>query len=362
MRTDSDIPGPLRKIMAGVLSISGFKSWFSGFHPACPALLLILCLFGPAADCIPAENPEPVTVTLHWQHQSQFAGYYMSLAKGFYAQEGLDVQIMRGGPDVRVGEMLRSGKTDFASFMLSSALEERAAGLSMVQLAQVVNRSNFLLVAWKDAAEGVSIKELSDLNGRNITVWLQDFRAPYLALFASKKVQPVILPQYYTLSLFLHRGAMACSVMRYNEYHTLRQYGIQDKDVQIFSLHDLGIRLPEDGIYCLDETWKRRPETCRKFVRATLKGWTYARDHEKETLDEVMKYVRKENLPVNRMHMSWMLREILASIFPAKGDDWVFGRIPRKTYEGASGMLIRYGGLRTAPPFEDFVKEGALHD
>ncbi len=309
-----------------------------------------------------AQNLEPVTMTLHWQHQSQFAGYYMALAKGFYVQEGLDVNIMRGGPDVRVGEMLKSGKTDFASFMLSSALEERAKGLPLVDLAQVVNRSNFLLMAWRNPDEGVSINELSDLNGRKITVWLEDFRAPYLALFASKGIHPIILPQYYTLSLFLHRGVTACSVMRYNEYHTLRQNGVQDKDVRIFSLHELGIRLPEDGIYCLDDTWKQRPETCRKFVRASLKGWKYARDHEEETLNEVMKYVRKENLPTNRMHMKWMLREILASIFPAKGDDWGFGKLSRSTYDGTRDMLIRYGGLKSAPNFEDFVKDGAAND
>ncbi|MFA6293702.1 MAG: ABC transporter substrate-binding protein [Victivallales bacterium] len=326
------------------------------------AAFFLLVVAGVSAPAGSAQNLEPATVTLHWQHQSQFAGYYMAHAKGFYSQEGLDVSIMRGGPDVRVGESLRSGKTDFASFMLSSALEERANGLPLVDLAQVVNRSNFLLVAWRNPAEGVYINDLSDLNGRRITVWQEDFRAPYLALFASKGVHPVILPQYYTLSLFLHRGAAACSVMRYNEYHTLRQNGLQDKDIRIFSLHELGIRLPEDGIYCLDETWRQRPETCRKFVRASLKGWMYARDHEEETLNEVMKYVRKENLPTNRMHMKWMLREILASIFPEKGDDWVFGKLSRSTYDGTREMLIRHGGLKSAPNFEDFVKDGASND
>ena len=102
----------------------------------------------------------------------------MALAKGFYAQEGLDVRILRGGPDVRVSELLRSGKADFTTFMLSSAMEEHAKGLPLVHLTQVVNRSNFLLVAWRNPTEGVTIDKLSDLNGCNVTVWLQDFRAP----------------------------------------------------------------------------------------------------------------------------------------------------------------------------------------
>jgi NitT/TauT family transport system substrate-binding protein len=331
-------------------------------RPLLLALLSLICMTGLLAPAGIAQTAETVSISLHWQHQSQFAGYYMALAKGFYAQEGLDVRILRGGPDVRVGELLGSGKADFTTFMLSSAMEEHAKGLPLVHLTQVVNRSNFLLVAWRNPVEGVSIDKLSDLNGCNVAVWLQDFRAPYLAFFASKGVSPIILPQYYTLSLFLHKGVAACSAMRYNEYHTLLQNGVLDADVRVFSLHELGIRLPEDGIYCLDKTWKQRPETCRKFVRASLKGWVYARDHDEETLNEVMTYVRKENLPTNRMHMAWMLREILASIFPAKGDDWGFGGLSRATYDGSREMLIRYGGLKTAPPYDDFVTEKEIHD
>jgi len=329
--------------------------------PACRFLSVwILCLTGLAAPDGAAQTNEPVNMVLHWQHQAQFAGYYMALAKGFYAREGLDVHILRGGPDVRVGGMLRSGKADFATFMLSSAMEERAQGLPLVHLAQVVNRSNFLLVAWRNPSDGAPIRELSDLNGRELTVWADDFRAPYLALFASKGVRPVILPQYYTLSLFLKRGAAACSAMRYNEYHTLLQNGIQESDVRVFSLHDLGIRMPEDGLYAMQETWKRNPETCRKFACASLQGWRYAQSHAEETLDVVMAYVRRENLPVNRTHMAWMLREMLASIFPDKGAGWVFGQLSRGDYDETGAVLTRYGGLKKVPDFADFVTGGGV--
>ncbi len=304
-----------------------------------------------------AQSPESVNLVLHWQHQSQFAGYYMALAKGLYAREGLDVRLVRGGPDVRGVELLRSGKADFASLMLSSAMEERARGLPLVHLAQIVNRSNFLLVAWRNPSQGPPIRELADLNGQKLTVWLEDFRAPYLALFASHGVRPVILPQYCTLSLFLQRGAVACSAMRYNEYHVLMQSGIQAADVRVFSLHELGIRMPEDGLYAMQDVWKQRPDTCRKFVRASLQGWRYAHAHHDETIDEVMKYVRKDNLPVNRMHMVWMLREILASIFPAPGDSWTFGRLSRDAYAETRALLTRHSGLHTSPEFDGFVTD-----
>jgi NitT/TauT family transport system substrate-binding protein len=334
---------------------------FAAVLPGWLAPVWMLCLILLTAPGGVVQAGTPLRLVFHWQHQAQFAGYYMALAEGYYAQEGLDVQLLRGGPDVRVGEMLRSGKADFATFMLSSALAERAQGLPLVHLAQVVNRSNFQLVAWRNPASGAPVRDLSDLDGRELTVWRDDFRAPYLALFASKGVRPVILPQYYTLSLFLKRGVVACSAMRYNEYHTLLQNGIQESEVRVFNLHELGVRMPEDGLYALQETWKQHPEACRGFARASLQGWGYARDHVEETLDVVMTYVRRENLPVNRAHMAWMLREMLASIFPAKGDSWAFGQLSRDAYDETGSVLTRYGGLKSAPEYSSFVIGEGVH-
>jgi NitT/TauT family transport system substrate-binding protein len=317
-----------------------------------------LCLAGFAASGVGAQSPEPVTMVLHWQHQAQFAGYYMALAKGLYRQQGLDMQILRGGPDVRVGEMLRSGKADFATFMLSSALETRAQGLPLVHLAQVVNRSNFLLVAWRHLPDGGSVRELSDLNGRKVTVWLEDFRAPYLAMFAAHNVNPIVLPQYSSFSLFLHRGAAAFAGMRYNEYHTMLQSGVAEDEVQVFPLWDHGVRLPEDGLYCLAENWQRRPRTCRAFALASLDGWRYAREHTEETLDVVMGYVERDHLPTNRMHMRWMLKEMIASVFPGPSDGWTLGELSRPAYEKALAALTQKGQSLVAPPYDDFVVGG----
>lgn len=305
---------------------------------------------------------EPVTLLLQWQHQAQFAGYYMALARGYYEREGLEVRIRRGGPDVRTTELLLAGEVDFRTMMLSTALDERAAGGPLVHLAQIVNRSNFLVVAWRNPATGNPIRELADLDGRRITVWEADFRAPYLAVFAKHGVRPDILPQYNTFSLFLHRGADAFVGMRYNEYNTLLQSGIAEEEVQAFALRDHGANLPEDGIYCLETTWQRRPQVCRAFARASLEGWRYAQARPEETLDVVMEYVNRDNLPTNRAHMRWMLKEMVASIFPGPDDDWTEGRLSPAAYARTVEILTRHAGLREAPRYETLVVEGGVDE
>ena len=326
------------------------------------ALTGVLGLLTLAALHAGAQPPEPVTLVLHWQHQAQFAGYYMALAKGAYQRQGLEVQVRRGGADVDGGKMLRAGTADFASFMLSSALEERAKDLPLVHLAQVVNRSNFLLVAWRDPATGGPIREHADLDGRRVTVWPGSLRTPYLALFGTHSVHPLILPQFASFSLFLNRGADAFAGMRYNEYHTLLQSGILESQVRVFALRDYGVNLPEDGLYCLADTWQRRAPTCRAFTLASLEGWRYARDHEEETLDVVMDYVNRDNQPTNRAHMRWMLKVMVAAVFPGTGDDWAMGQLSRPAYSQTVEMLTQYANLRAAPRYEDLVVNEVAHE
>ncbi len=316
--------------------------------------LILPCISVKAAD---TATPRPLRLVMHWDHQSQFAGYYMALDKGFYAEEGLDVSIIRGGPDVRSCETVAEGGAEFCVSMLSTAIEKRALGLPMVGIAQVVNRCNFQVVAWKkpDAVKGVVIQRPDQLSGRKVTVWEEDFRLPYEAFFESTGASPKLVPQYYTLSLFMNRGVDACATMHYNEYHWLLQHGVQEEDITVFPLWQYGVDLPEDGIYTTEEFLRENPALCRAFVRATLRGWEYARDYREETLDSVMQRVNEAKLPTNRPHMSWMLNVILESIFPPTEDSWTFGKLNKRQYERASRILLRHGSLKSVPAYDSFI-------
>ncbi|HPG23789.1 MAG TPA: ABC transporter substrate-binding protein, partial [Amaricoccus sp.] len=47
-----------------------------------------------------AASAEDVTLQLKWVTQAQFAGYYVAADQGFYEEEGLNVTIKPGGPDI----------------------------------------------------------------------------------------------------------------------------------------------------------------------------------------------------------------------------------------------------------------------
>ena len=279
-----------------------------------------------------------VKMVLQWEHQAQFAGFYMAQEMGFYAGEQLEVELISGGADVDPLKMVLAGEADFASAMLATALVRPEVG-ELTLITQLLNRSCMSLVAWKNGRNGdTRIETPTDLTGKIVTIW-DGFQTPYLHFFKKYAIEPQLLPQYYTFSLFLNRGSDACSAMFYNEYHTLKQLGISDDELTVFNLYELGIDLPEDGIYCRREFYRQQPEVCASFSQATLRGWHYAKKHPEKTLDVVMRYVRESRLPINRQHMSWMLKTVLESIYPLNTTDWTPGKLSLTRIEAIRAML-----------------------
>jgi NitT/TauT family transport system substrate-binding protein len=323
-------------------------------------LSFVLCILAPsrAEEASPPSQGIPATLILLWTPQSQFAGYYVALEKGFYKQHGLDVTLVRGGPDRDQVEYLKSGKADFAILWLTTALAARDKGERVMHLGQVINRSNLALVGWKDRG----IRTVKDLDKRRISIWGGSFRPAFMSYFRANGVKPDILLQNYSINLFLRHGVDACSVMRYNEYHVLYQCGVEQDELTTFFLSDFDCPLPEDGLYCLGDTFREKPDVCRAIVEASLEGWRYAADHREEALDIVMKEVREAHVPTNRAHMRWMLNTMLESIFPEKPGTWQVGMLNGDAYRKTVKMLKQAGLISDAPSFKSFTaQEECVH-
>jgi NitT/TauT family transport system substrate-binding protein len=298
-----------------------------------------------------------------WVPQAQFAGYYLAKEKGFYARRGLEVDILRGGPDHEPVRALEDGKADIVVLWLVSALSAMDRGVPLAHLAQVFRTSHLEIIAWRDRG----VARVDDLHGRRISVWGDPFRPAFAAFFKSRKLEPVIVPQHATVNLFLQHGVDACSVMDYNEYHSIYLAGVDEAELVRFPLKAHGIDFPEDGLYCLRRLREARPEAVKALVEGTAEGWKHAADQPEEALDVVMQRVREANLPTNRTHMRWMLRVVLESIFPAgeppspaRGGGAApapaFDVVARPAYDETARWLLDLKALRSVPSHEEFTR------
>ena len=279
----------------------------------------------------------------------------MALEKGFYRDQGIDLRIIKGGPERPPSEWLEKGAADFGSLMLTQAVRKRAGGLKLVHIGQIVQRSALLLVAKK--SRGLRTPE--DLQGKKVGLWGPEFQIQPLAFFQKYRLNIRPVRQSRTVNLFLREAIDAASAMRYNELHLILNAGLNPEELTVFSFADEGLNFPEDGLYCLERTFQKNPDLACRFVRASLAGWRYAFEHPEEALDLVMKIIRAENLGSNRAHQRWMLQQMKELIRPLDPNQ-IQGTLAAEDYRRVGQAMVRQGWIPSLPPLESF-RQDCLH-
>lgn len=286
----------------------------------------------------------------HWSPQAQFAGYYVAFEKGFYKKHSIELTVMQGGPHKITTEMLEKEETDFATMWLSTAIQKRSHGLKLVNIGQIVQRSSLMLIAKKSRG----ITKPADMNGKKVGLWGADLRIQPLAFIKKYNLDVKVVPQSYSINLFLRDGVDVVSAMWYNEYHTIINAGLNPDELTPFFFHEHGLNFPEDGIYVLERTYKENPGMAHNFVKASIEGWLYAFEHPDEAIDIVLKYMVAANVPANRVHQKWMLARMKDSIVPSKANQSPIGILDQNDYQRVCGELMNNGLLKEAPDFTSF--------
>ena len=143
---------------------------------------------------------------------------------------------MVGGPGRPPFVALESGEATFCTEWLSDGIEKRAAGIAVVNLLQVSQRSALILIAKKKCG----IERPQDLNGKNVGLWAGEFELQPKVFFQKYGLKVNIIPNYSSVSLFLKGGVDAMSAMWYNEYHTILNSGMNADDLTLSSSADSG--------------------------------------------------------------------------------------------------------------------------
>jgi NitT/TauT family transport system substrate-binding protein len=285
------------------------------------ALLAVLSLGSVAAQ---DAKLIPVRLQLQWVAQSQFAGYYAAVDQGFYKAEGLDVKILEGAVDIVPQQVVASDGAEFGIAWVPKVLASREQGADLVNIAQVFQRSGTLEVSFKDKG----IEKVADMKGKRVGTWGFGNEHELFAALRGEKIDPdnkadvTIVQQPFDMSLLLKDEVDAAEAMTYNEYaQVLEQVNpatgklYQPEELNVINFNDVGTAMLQDHIFAR-ESWLKKDgneDIAVKFIKASLKGWIYARDNATETVDIVL----KNGPTLGKGHMTWQLNEINKLIWPS---------------------------------------------
>lgn len=220
-----------------------------------------------------AQAATPVRLLLSWFAQAEVGGFYQALAKGFYAQEGLDVHIDMGGPQVNTMQILAAGRADFVTGYDFQTLRGIQGGMPLLTV----------MSSFQHDLQGLmthdNITDLAQLRNHPILI-SSPAHASYWGWLCKKfgYIPAQAKPYTFNLQPFFLDPEMAVQAYASSEPYEAQQRNVP---VKFFPFADLGYSPYGTPVLTTHEFADKNDATTQAFVRASLLGWQdYMRDPE----------------------------------------------------------------------------------
>ncbi|MGC3937441.1 ABC transporter substrate-binding protein [Roseobacter sp. EG26] len=233
-------------------------------HSPFLACALSLCATAGLAD----GHLTPVVFGTNWLAQAEHGGFYQSVADGTYAECGLDVEIITGGPQVNNRALMLAGKVDFhmGGDMLQ-AFNAVKEGIPVVSVAAIFQKHPQVILAHPGEAE--SWEELKDLT---LLIGDNGFASFYQWMIAEHGFTVAQRQPYtYNPAPFIADKKKGMQGFLSSEPYAVRkEAGIEPN---VFLIADAGYSSYATTIETMAATIENTPEQVQCFVDGSLTGW-----------------------------------------------------------------------------------------
>lgn len=209
-----------------------------------------------------------VTFATDWKAQAEHGGFYQALAKGYYREAGLDVEILQGGPGVNVPQLLAAHSVDFglgSNSFIPLNMAAADAGAKAVMASFQKDPQVFITHPRDD------VKSIADMKGKPIMVSDATVSAFWQWLKSKYGFEDTQIRKYtFNLAPFLTDEKAIQQGYLSSEPYMIREQGVEP---QVFLLSDYGYPGYAAFILASDRMIAERPEIVQAFVDASIKGW-----------------------------------------------------------------------------------------
>jgi NitT/TauT family transport system substrate-binding protein len=311
------------------------------------------------ASCAKKEQPtqpaggalEPIRLQTDWLAQAEHGGFYQAVAKGFYAESGINASIVTGGPGITPLEALMGGYADISVGRSDDVITVVSHGLPLVIVAVYMEHDpQAILVHDED-----SIRTFQDLNGRTIkaapdATWIPYLRTHYHIDFR-------LIPLNFGMGEFMAdmHFTQACFVT--SEPYYVRKHGGHPRTLL---LADSGYN-PYRCLLTTRHFLADHPRAVRAFIAASLKGW---KDFMEGDPNPALKLISSRNDQITNDEMHFAIdamrdQQIVAGR-PDLGER--LGLMTRGRLEEQARLLAQIGVTSSILPVESFATFDYLPD
>jgi len=268
-----------------------------------------------------AAQPFRITVQLDWVAEPEHGGLYQALAKGYFREAGLDVELVQGGANAFVMQKLATDKADIGQTDSTNTLVAIAQGLPVIMVGAVFQNDPTVLMLHADNP----VKSFADLNGKTIMARPEWAFIPYLK--RKYRIEFNTIPQNFEVANFISDpDFIQQGYFTAEPYYILKGGGKYPK-----FLFEWDAGFDAYATLVANRPWAaRNAGRLRAFMAAYIRGWKDYLEGDPSPANELMKRVNPNaSDDFMKFCRDLIIKEKLV-VGRGAGDDSMVGRITRE--------------------------------
>jgi len=308
--------------------------------------LAALALVLPASGAGAAEK-QKVSILLDWVPHGAHAGLHLAKQKGWFDEEGLDVEVLDGKGSTTTIQQLATGQVDFAFAQLGAMAAAVSNGLPVISVMGFVRGGDNGIVFPADT----SWKTLKDLTGKKVAVPSGSATATFFDAFL--KAGGVSRDDYVIVNVdssaeftTYTSGFVDAAVASLGVFMPLVDE-VRPSRAIFFS--DVGLVIPGYGLIIRKSDLEPKADIIRKVVAVNKRSWDYIfAGHEEEAADAIL--AQRDGLRLDRKVMLGQLKAYMPFFFTAATKDKPIGWQAESDWVAALKAMQQVGMVK--PEFQ----------
>lgn len=264
------------------------------------AMLLTLCLLM-AGACYADEKPlKEIDVVLDWYPNALHAFMYVAIEKGYYAEEGLKVNIRFPSNANDAIALVAAGRADIGLYYQQDVIQVRAnQNVPVKSIGAVVQAPLNIVLSLADE----NITSPHDLVGKTI-----GYAGTELSEALIRSIMENVGADYSDVTMIDVGFDLMSSMTTGNVdatigclvNHEVPQMEEEGFSVNWFDLDDYGVPTYYEGVFLAnDRMIETDPETLSAFLRASARGFADMQANPEEALQILLANQNEENFPLS---------------------------------------------------------------
>jgi NitT/TauT family transport system substrate-binding protein len=243
-----------------------------------------------ASPLLAQSKLEKFPFRLNWTLYGEHAPFFVAREKGFYAQEGLEVDILEGSGSTTVSQLVANASSPVAYVDAATMMRGVGAGMPIKAVGVTLQQSPMAFIYRADAARPTKVAEIK---GSRIAITAGDASLAIFTAFMGKLGMKVDDVQMITVA---NPQAKEQAVLSKQADALLGYFMDQGPRMQLQTgvkmgwtrLYDMAGVTTLSSAMIANNNWMKEPKNqdlLRRFLRASQRGWQYSFDHRAEAAD-----------------------------------------------------------------------------